>query len=125
MMKASRITLLLLIATWGSCGVNVPRHEEFVVGMSRADITARFGEPERTQNLTKSDDSIWGPIEGFWPKVPMGAAVEIWAFQSAMTLESPERSSEQPGQTELYFVNDSDTVDGIGFHIEGAVYEGS
>jgi hypothetical protein len=55
----------------------------------------------------------------------MGATVEIWAFQSLLTIESAEERSEQPGQTELYFVNDSYTVDGIGFHIEGAVYEGS
>jgi hypothetical protein len=47
----------------------------------------------------------------------MGATVEIWAFQS--TLDG------QPGQTELYFIDDADTVDGIGFHIEGAVYESS
>jgi len=124
-MRTSRITLLLYAAIWVSCSADVPRHEEFVVGMSRTDITAQFGEPDRTHNLTKSDDSIWGPIEGFWPKVPMGATVALWAFQSTMTMKSPERSFEQPGQTELYFVNDSDTVDGIGFHIDGAVYEGS
>ena len=116
------IILLLFTATWGSCGTDVPRHEEFVVGMRRTDITAQFGEPDRTQNVTKSDDNIWGP---FWPKVPMGATVEIWSFQSTRTMESPKRSSGRAGQTELYLVNDSDTVDGIGFHIEGAVYDGS
>ena len=119
LMTAGRTILFLLSATWGSCAADVPRHEEFAVGMSRADITAQFGEPDRTQKLAKSDGSIWGPIEEFWTQVPMGATVELWAFQSAM------RSSAQPGQTELYFVNDSDTVDGIGFHFEGAVYEGS
>ena len=49
--------------------------------------------------------------------------MEIWAFQSRMSVESPEGSPVEAGQTELYFVNDSDTVDGIGFHIEGAAYE--
>ena len=100
-MRASRITLLLFAATLASCGADVPRHEEFVVGMGRTDITAQFGEPDRTQKLTKSDDNIWGPIEEFWPKVPIGATVELWAFQSTMTMTSPERSSEQPGQTGL------------------------
>ncbi len=115
------IILLLFAATWGSCGapsVDVPRHEDFAVGMSHAEITAQFGEPDRTQNLTKSDENIWGPIESFWPKVPMGATVEIWLFESTP-------SSGEAGRTELYFVNASDTVDGIGFQIEGAVYEGS
>ena len=73
--------------------------------------------------LTKSDERIWGPVEDFWPKVPLGATVEIWAFESMISLESPDASSTQAGQTELYFVKDSDTVDGIGFHVEGAVYE--
>ena len=123
-MNPSRLILLLFIATWISCGADVPRHEEFVVGMSRTDASARFGKPDRTQILTKSSNSVWGPIEDFWSELPMGATVEIWGFQSVLTMESPEGSSEQPGQTELYFLNDSRTVDGIGFSIEGAVYEG-
>jgi len=116
-MRRSRIIPVLLTAASLACGVDVPAHGEFVVGMSRAEISLRYGEPARTQVLTKSGDSIWGPIESFWPDVPMGATVEIWAFQS--TLDG------QPGQTELYFIDDADTVDGIGFHIEGAVYESS
>ena len=123
-MKPRRILLLWFIGTWISCSANVPGHGEFVVGMSRTDVSARFGKPDRTQVLTKSGNSIWGPIEDFWPKVPMGATVEIWGFYSILTMESPEGPSEQPGQTELYFVNDAHTVDGIGFYFEGAVYEG-
>ena len=92
--------------------------------MTRAEISAQFGEPDRTQLFRKSGNAIWGPIEDFWPNVPTGATVEIWAFRSRLTMESPEGRSEQPGQTELYFVDDSSTVDGIGFYIEGAVYEG-
>ena len=124
-MKLNRIILFLFIATWTSCGADVPHHEEFAVGMNRADVSARFGEPDRTQSFTKSRNHIWGPIEEFWSSVPLGATVEIWAFRSILTMESPEGSSEQPGQTELYFVSDSHTVDGIGFYIEGAVYEGN
>jgi hypothetical protein len=40
-----------------------------------------------------------------------------------MSVESDRGSRAEAGQTELYFVNDSNTVDGIGFYIEGAVYE--
>jgi len=117
---------IFLVATWLSglsCGPELPRHEEFAIGMSRDDVLARFGEPARTQDLVKSDERIWGPIEDFWPEVPPGATVETWAFPSTMRLESPQGATAQPGQTELYFVNGSDTVDGIGFYIEGAVYE--
>ena len=122
-MKPSPIVAVLFVATCLSCGSELPHHEEFALGMSRDDVLARFGEPDRTQHFAKSDNAIWGAIEDFWPEVPLGATVEILAFQSTMDVESPEGSSEQAGQTELYFVNDSATVDGIGFHIEGAVYE--
>ena len=110
-------TLALCVAAWVACRTDAPRHHEFAVGMTRTEITSRYGEPERTQVLTKSDESIWGPIESFWAEVPMGAKVELWSFQST--------NVGQPGETELYFIDDADTVDGIGFHIEGAVYEGS
>lgn len=83
--------------------------------MTRADVTARFGEPERTEALTKSDESIWGPVESFWSEVPMGSDIEIWAFRSSR--------NGRPGQTELYFVDHADAVGGIGFYDEGAVYE--
>ncbi len=124
-MKPGRIILLLFMATWVSCAPEIPRHEAFVVGMSRSEVSARFGKPDRTQILTKSDENIWGPIEGFWPEIPTGATVEIWGFQSVLTMESPHGASQRAGQTELYFVSNSETVDGVGFHIEGAVYEGS
>jgi hypothetical protein len=122
-MKYRLPVAVVCLAAGLSCGPELPRHHDFTVGMSREDVRARFGEPGRTQQLTKSDERIWGPIEDFWARVPVGATVEIWAFPSMMSLESPEGSSPQPGQTELYFINGSDTVDGIGFYVEGAVYE--
>jgi hypothetical protein len=39
-----------------------------------------------------------------------------------MTTTDDGNTPEQPGQ-EPYFVNESDEVTGIGFHIEGAAYE--
>ncbi len=123
-MRLIRPASLWFLAALISCGAEIPGHEEFAVGMTRADISAQYGEPDRTQTLSKSSDAIWGPSEDFWSKVPPGTTVEIWAFRSRLTTESHEGRSEQAGQSELYFVNDSPTVDGIGFYIEGAVYEG-
>ena len=106
MEASTRATLVVCIAAWVACSPAEPRHGEFAVGMSRTEISSRYGKPDRTQVLTKSDESIWGPIESFWPEVPMGAKVEMWSFQST--------NEGQRGQTELYFVDDADTVDGIG-----------
>ena len=115
------IALLALIA----CGPRAPNHSEFAIGMSRSEILDKFGEPQQTQTLTKTSEPIWGPIEDYWSQVPMGATVEIWAYESRMITREKGGTSEQRGQTELYFVNDSNEVRGIGFQLEGAVYESS
>lgn len=116
------LTTLLLSCDTGPIR---PDHGLFAVGLSRADVLDQFGQPIRTQELVKSGSGIWGPIEDFWPRVPPGATVEIWAFQTTMTLHDNGDAYQQPGQTELYFINHSDKVDGIGFYIESAVYEGN
>ena len=115
------IALLALIA----CGPREPSHSEFTIGMSRSELRDKFGEPQQTQTLTKTSEPIWGPIEDYWSQVPLGATVEIWSYDSRMINKGSGSTSEQPGQTELYFVNDSNEVNGIGFHVEGAVYESS
>ena len=105
--------------------MRAPNHNEFAIGMSRPEILDTFGEPQQTQTLKKTSEPIWGPIEEYWSQVPMGATVEIWSYHSRMITEGSGVASEQRGQTELYFVNDSNEVNGIGFHVEGAVYESS
>ena len=89
--------------------------------MDRAAVLAKFGHPDREQTLFKQSNPIWGPIEDFWSEVPNGAKVEIWSYPSQTRLV--EGSAETtPGSTELYFVNDSQTVQGVGFAPEGVVY---
>lgn len=88
--------------------------------MSRAAVLSRFGPPDRERELWKTSKAIWGPIEDFWSRVPEGAQVTIWQYRSVQGGGSVEPID---GSTELYFVNDSDSVDGIGFAVEGAVYE--
>lgn len=78
--------------------------------MSRQQVVAAFGEPHRRESLVKSAQSVWGPIETFWSSVPLGARVEIWSYPVS------------GGTVELYFVDDSSKVKGMGFAAEGAVY---
>lgn len=108
-----------------SCAEPIPNHSQFSVGMTRDEVLEKFGKPERSQVMTKSGEAIWGPIEEYWAEIPLGAKVEIWGFKSEITMEAPEGNYKQAGQTELYFVSDSDKVTGLGFYIKGAVYEGS
>lgn len=101
---------------------NLPAHESFEVGMSRPYILDRFGEPDRKSELLKKDDRIWGAIETFWPRVPNGSAVEIWHYRS--TAEWQANSGQRThGTTEIYFVDQSEVISGLGFAPEGVVYE--
>ena len=99
-----------------------PRHDEFSVGMERGVVQGRFGEPLRSREMHKTGDGVWGPIEGFWSRAPMGSTVEIWSYRTTheWMLGSDERA---PGVTELYFVDGSRTVSGLGFAPDGVVYE--
>ena len=90
--------------------------------MSRPEVLEKFGQPQQIQSLKKTSEPIWGPIEEYWSQVPMDATVEIWSYDSLLTDNGNGSASNQRGQTELYFLNDSNEVNGIGFHVEGAVY---
>jgi hypothetical protein len=102
---------------------SAPDHAEFTVGMSRAGVIERFGEPDRKQVLRKSDELIWGAIESFWAEVPTGSEVEIWSYSARVELVGDDGSAFSNGTTELYFVDGSDRVRGVGFAPEGAVFE--
>lgn len=86
---------------------------DFPVGASRTEILEAHGPPAQRQVLAKRSEAVWGPIEDFWQSVPMGSPVEIWTYPV------------EGGSVELYFVGDSDAVQGKGFAPEGAVFEGS
>lgn len=95
---------------------SVASHSDFDTGATRDEIQSDFGQPKSIIHIRKQDNSIWGAIESFWASVPNGATVEIWSYQS-------ENPNEVTGHTELYFVDGSDTVDGIAFSPDGVVYE--
>lgn len=88
-----------------------PDPAQIAEGDTREAIVQTYGEPAGRQQMTKQDEAVWGPIEDFWYDVPMGSRVEIWTYPA------------EDGDVELYFVDDSPTVDGVGFAPEGVIYE--
>lgn len=100
-----------------------PHHAEFTVGMTRAAVIRRFGEPERKDTLRKTGESIWGAIESFWPEVPTGSEVEIWFYSTPVEAADGAESGAAEGTTEVYFLDGSATVSGVGFAPRGAVFE--
>lgn len=123
--KPMRVTRCLF-AIWAALALaceGLPAHESFAVGMSRATILERYGEPDRTSRLRKQDDRVWGPIEDFWPRVALGSTVEIWQYRTTAEWEA-DSGRRTRGTTEVYFVDRSPSVSGLGFAPEGVVYEG-
>ncbi len=110
--KVLLISIALLIAAC-SRQPGLPAASEFRIGATREQITDRFGMPQHTQIFHKTGSAIWGPIEDFWPEVAIGSTVEVWSYRV------------QGGSAELYFVDNSNQVQGTGFAPEGAVFESS
>jgi hypothetical protein len=88
-----------------------PKAEEFRVGATRSEVLEAFGAPLQKQSFRKTHEAIWGPIEDFWPRVPDGSSVDVWTYRV------------EGGDLELYFVDGSERVQGLGFAPEGAVFE--
>ena len=65
----------------------------------------------------KKDPVIWGEIETYWATLPNGAIVDVWSYES--------QNQTGKGRTELYFLDGSTDVSGMGFSPKGAVYESS
>ena len=120
-MRLSRCLFAICAGLLLACE-DLPAHESFRIGMSRPTIVDRYGEPERRSELRKQDDRIWGPIEDFWTRVPLGSSVEIWQYRSTAEWEA-NSGRRTPGTTEIYFVDDSQVISGLGFAPEGVVYE--
>ena len=91
--------VLLAAALMAGCGQSVPAHQDFATGMTRSEISSRFGVPRGMRSVRKTEEAIWGPIETYWATVPMGSTVEAWIYQSR------DETSGEPGTTELYFLD--------------------
>lgn len=107
--KLRLVPLLLLLLIAVAC-TRLPDAAEFKVGMRRDELLDKFGEPVQRETLQKTSGQIFGPIETFWQSVADSSTVEIWYYTA------------NEGTVELYFVDGSATVLGVGFAPEGAVF---
>jgi hypothetical protein len=105
----SRALLILAASVVLACS-NSPQPSDFNVGATRQQVLESFGAPSLRQTYSKRDDAIWGPIEDFWARIPLNSTVEVWSYQV------------NGGTVELYFVDESERVQGKGFAPEGVVY---
>lgn len=111
--RLGRLFAVFLLAFPGcSRQIEQPKASDFHVGATRTEILETYGTPLQEQSVHKTGNAIWGPIEEFWSQVPLGSTVDVWSY------------AVQGGSVELYFIDGSGRVQGIGFAPEGAVFEG-
>ena len=110
-----RIGVLFLMVFLLGCSPASTPPSEITPGSSKEDVTAVYGEPDRTQEFTIPDEPFFGPQEGLIDLVPPGTVVEEWVYEI--------------GEEELYiwFTGDDDARENwlvldLGRYPKGAVY---
>jgi hypothetical protein len=111
-----RIGVLFLMLSLLGCSPAPTPPSEITPGSSKEDVTAVYGEPDRTQEFTIPDEPFFGPQEGLIDLVPLGTVVEEWVYEI--------------GEEELYiwFTGDNNAtreqwrVLDLGKYPKGAVY---
>ena len=91
---------VLAFAISGCQNQNKNLAEMEFTGMDKTEIVQMLGEPDKIEELTKSTEYIFGPIEGLWDQIEMGDKIVTWTYETS------------DGYKELYFLNDSSTVAG-------------
>lgn len=66
--------------------------------MTRAQVIEKLGQPTAKQQFVKTDQPVWGVIEGWLDELQDGDKIGIWDY------------SEDNGTFSVYFLNDSDKV---------------
>jgi len=102
-MKAWFSILVLIVIVYAITGCqsqNENLAEMEFTGMEKTEVVQMLGEPDKIEELTKSTEYIFGPIEGLWDQIEMGDKIVTWTYETS------------DGYKELYFLNDSPTVAG-------------
>ena len=71
-----------------------------LLGKNKAYLLEALGEPDEIEELVRSEEHIFGPIEDLWYKIEMGEKIVSWKYATAN------------GRKELYFLNDTSEVVG-------------
>jgi len=90
------VILLFAIQIGGCQRVNLENTQ--LTGLNKSEVIELLGEPDEVEELVKSTEYIFGPIEGLWDQIGMGEKILIWRYET------------WNGFKELYFINNSPKV---------------
>jgi hypothetical protein len=78
--------------------VRTDSDSEIRIGMTREQVVKESGQPTAKQEYVKSDEPVWGVIEGWISDLENGDKIEIWDYRRSK------------GTFSVYFLNDSEEV---------------
>ena len=92
--------MLIVVSITGCQSQSENLAEMEFTGMEKSEVLQLLGEPDKIEELTKSTEYIFGPIESLWDQIEMGEKIITWTYETS------------DGYKELYFLNDSPMVEG-------------
>lgn len=72
--------------------------ERTFTGMQQAEVRELLGEPDRVEEIRKTTEYVFGPVETVWSRLEMGDHIVSWVYETRL------------GRKELYFANDETEV---------------
>ena len=95
----NRLLIIFLCLSLSACDGEKPPVETYI-GLKQSHIVKELGEPDEIEEIVRSEDHVFGPIEDLWYKIEIGEKIVIWKYET------------HDGWKELYFLNDSTEVVG-------------
>ena len=74
------VSAALLFGCAGEPGLD----ERTFTGMPLEQVRATLGEPDRVEEIHKTDSHIFGPIEGLWDRAETGDAIVTWVYETPL-----------------------------------------
>ena len=86
-----RILLAVVVGALCGCTQQPGLDRRSFAGMPLSEVRELLGEPDRTEEIRKTSEHIFGPIENVWAQVEMGDTIVTWVYE------------DRHGRKELYF----------------------
>ena len=75
-----QILAVVLVSITGCQSRNL--EDRMFTGMTKSEVVQELGEPDKIEELAKSTEYIFGPVEGLWDQIEMGDKIVIWIYET-------------------------------------------
>lgn len=116
--------LFLLVLVLAGCKQEqTPSYNDFVMGMTRQELSKFFGEPLSKEVFAITYLGSQIPLALYNSALPPIATVETWTYASHRMTRVADRQFMQTGATYITFWDGADRSSGSGFDAQGRIRE--